>query len=87
MDGRDPSIEIRLLDDDVLSNNEPVRGEFPKAWENTLHVLLKIHEDDDYWKISARIDKCRGMHAVSAEETTDSMNRARTCDVFAPKEM
>ena len=62
----DPLIQISLLNDDVLSNDEPVRSHLTEMGKHPGNVLFKIDKDDHDRQVPACLYQTRGMYVGCA---------------------
>src|SRR5215469_15467530 len=79
------SVESALLDEDILSDDQPVRSHFLKPGQHTLYMFLKIHEYYDDRKVSSRFHETGCMYLVPSVETTDCVEGAGPSDIFRAK--
>jgi hypothetical protein len=84
---RTPSIEVALLNHDVLSKDEPVRSERSKLRKNALYVFLKVDENNDYRQVAASFHESCGVNTIPACEPRDGVERASTGNILVSQRL
>ena len=77
------SVEITLLDDDVLPHDKPVCSHFFDGRQDAANVLVGVNESDDDGKFSAGIHQMRGLYPLPTEEAGYRMCNRSRIDIFA----
>src|SRR5579863_695800 len=74
VEGVDISVEASLFQDHIFTNNQTMSSHFLQRGKNAVHVLVRIHEDDDYRKLSPGIDQVAGLNPVPAKKPRHRVN-------------
>src|SRR6266566_6382895 len=75
-------IQIPLLQNHVLSHDQPVRCHFLECREHATHVLIGIYEDDDDWQLASGIDQVASFDALPSQESPDGVQGAGGKNIF-----
>src|SRR5580704_19472781 len=76
----DISVEASLFQHHVFTNDQTMSSHLLQRRQNAVHVLIRIHKDDDHWKLSPGIDQVAGLNPVPTKKPSHGMNCS--CGVY-----
>ena len=79
------SVKVPLFEHHILAHDQPVRRHFLQRGQYAAHMLIGIDEDDDHGQLAAGFNHVSGLHAVSSQESGNSMKRRARINVFFPQ--
>jgi len=69
------SIQAALLDNYILTHDEPVSGHLAQPGQNATYVLVSIHKTDDDRQLASSFNQVSGMDSASSKKTGNGMER------------
>ena len=64
----DISVEASLFQNYVFAHDQTVSCHLLQGWQDAVHVLIRIDENDDHGKLSSSVYKMTGLNPVSPEK-------------------
>src|SRR6202049_2686619 len=80
-----PSVETSLFQNYVFAHDQTVSRHLLQGWQDAVHVLIRIHEDNDQGKLSSSVYKMTGLNPVSPEKPSHSVESGCGINVFPPQ--
>src|SRR5437667_12581731 len=75
-------IQIPLLNNYVLSHDQPVRSHLLQRGEHAIHMFIRIYEGDDNWQLASGIDQVAGLDTLPSQESADRVQSAGGKNIF-----
>ena len=76
------SIQIPLLQHDVLPHDWAMRGHFLQCRQYAADVLIGIHKNDDDRRPASSIDQMAALYPLAAKESRDCVQSACGKNIF-----
>src|ERR1700693_360278 len=64
----DISVEAPLFQNHVFAHDQTVGRHLLQGWQDAVHVLIRVHENDDHRKLSSSVYEMTGLNPVPAEK-------------------
>ena len=80
-----PSVETSLFQNYVFAHDQTVSRHLLQGWQDAVHMLISIHEDNDQGNLSSSIYKMTGLNPVPAEKSSHSVESGCGINVFPPQ--
>src|ERR1700730_2690050 len=81
----DISVEASLFQNHVLAHDHSMSRHLLQRGQYAIHVLIRIHENDDHRKLSSSVNKMAGLNLVSPKKARHRMDCGCNINIFLPQ--